>query len=61
MAVSGERMQNSSVYEDPETYDAYRFVKKAQESPEAARFSGYSAITTDSVGCVPILQNLKVL
>nr|L0MYS5.1 RecName: Full=Fusicocca-1,10(14)-diene-8beta,16-diol C-9 hydroxylase; AltName: Full=Cytochrome P450 monooxygenase PaP450-3; AltName: Full=Fusicoccin A biosynthetic gene clusters protein 7 [Diaporthe amygdali]BAM71032.1 fusicocca-1,10(14)-diene-8beta,16-diol C-9 hydroxylase [Diaporthe amygdali] len=50
VAVSGERMHNPSIYEDPEQYDAYRFIKKAEEGPESARFSGYTSITTDSVG-----------
>lgn len=50
MAVSGEQMQNPSVYENPEKYDAYRFVKKAEVDAGLSRFSGYTAVTTDSVG-----------
>jgi hypothetical protein len=45
-------MRDPGVYEDPERYDAYRFVKKAEQGPEAARFSGYTAVTPDSVGYV---------
>lgn len=59
MAVSGERMHNPSVYEDPEQYDAYRFIKKAEEGPESARFSGYTSITTDSVGYVALKSELQ--
>lgn len=43
-------MLNPAVYENPERYDAYRFIKKARSDPEAARFSSYTAVTTDSVG-----------
>ncbi|POS69852.1 cytochrome P450 monooxygenase [Diaporthe helianthi] len=50
VAVLGERMKNPDVYEDPERYDAYRFVKKAEEASEAARFSGYTSVTPDSIG-----------
>ncbi|KAG6353557.1 hypothetical protein INS49_005519 [Diaporthe citri] len=50
VAVSGERMWNPSVYDDPECYDAYRFIKKAESNPEAARFTSYTAVTPDCVG-----------
>ncbi|KAH8756400.1 cytochrome P450 monooxygenase [Diaporthe sp. PMI_573] len=50
VAVLGERMRDPAIYEDPERYDAYRFIKKAEQGPEAARFSGYTAVTPDSVG-----------
>ncbi|KAL1864558.1 hypothetical protein Daus18300_007573 [Diaporthe australafricana] len=50
VAVSGERMLNPSVYNDPERYDAYRFIKRAEADPEAARFTSYTAVTPDCVG-----------
>lgn len=50
MAVSGERMLNPSVYDDPERYDAYRFIKMAESDPEAARFTSYTAVTANCVG-----------
>ncbi|KAG8158154.1 hypothetical protein KVR01_011915 [Diaporthe batatas] len=50
VAVSGDRMQDPDVYEDPERYDAYRFVKKAEQGPEEARFCGYTSVTPHSIG-----------
>ncbi|KAJ4415978.1 hypothetical protein N0V82_007003 [Gnomoniopsis sp. IMI 355080] len=50
VAVLGERMQDPNIYEDPERYDAYRFIKKAEKGSEAARFSGYTSVTPDSIG-----------
>lgn len=52
VAVLGERMQDPDIYEDPERYDAYRFIKKAEQGSEAARFSGYTSVTPDSIGYV---------
>lgn len=43
-------MRDPAVFGDPEAYDAYRFIKRAEESPEAARFCSFSSVSLQSTG-----------
>ncbi|KAK8103445.1 uncharacterized protein PG998_010478 [Apiospora kogelbergensis] len=50
IAVSSDRTRDPDVYEDPETYDAHRYIKRAQSQPETARFCGFSSVSLESTG-----------
>lgn len=70
VAVSAHRMMDPCVYPDPEKWDAYRFVKRAQD-PQHARFSNFSTVSPEHTGfgfgkhaCpgrIYVTQELKIL
>ncbi|GJC78704.1 cytochrome P450 monooygenase 1 [Colletotrichum liriopes] len=50
IAVSAHRMRDPVVYSDPDKFDAYRFIERANSDPEKARFCGFSSVSIDHTG-----------
>ncbi|OLN96922.1 Fumitremorgin C monooxygenase 4 [Colletotrichum chlorophyti] len=50
IAVSAHRMRDPAVYPEPDKFDAYRFIERANNDPEKARFCGFSSVSIDHTG-----------
>jgi cytochrome P450 len=49
VVVSANNMMDPAIYPEPEAFDAYRFIKRA-ENQEYAKFSNFSTVSVDHTG-----------
>lgn len=50
IAVSSDSTRDPKIYDEPDRFDPYRFVKRAETHPETARSCGFASVSLGSTG-----------